>query len=263
MEDMDVKRALTLFPAMLTEVGDPLKDFKKGSYEASFQAYVERTAEAMDAIEDAYQAAEEKEQLLQELAGAFVDAAARTLEGQKKRRQEELLMNYNMCLVVYVNPALLERWPQSGQPLAEELLRAWKERFPKTNLKLSDFATINGGFKRRFCYITTAVCKSRGRGDDCYELNLLRDYRDQYLLRQPDGEALVKEYYNVAPTVVKHIDECQDAAGVYEQIWQEYLAPCISLIEAGRRQECRQRYEEMVCRLKEQYFYTGKVENGL
>lgn len=261
MDESNGKRALELFPAMLKEVGDPLKDFKKGSYEVSFHSYMERTALHMDAIEDAYMEAEEKEALLGELAAAFVAAVWEELEGKKKRQQEELLMNYNMCLVVYVNPALLEHNPMSGQPLVDELLGQWKERFPKTNLKSASFDTINGGFKRRFCYITTAVCERRGLGDDCYELNLLRDYRDQYLSRQPDGDMLIRQYYDVAPTVVKHINDREDAEEVYEEIWQLYLAPCISMIEEHKYQECRIRYEDMVSRLKEQYFYIGKVEN--
>lgn len=261
MDERNAKGALELFPAMLEEVGDPLKNFKKGSYEVSFQGYVERTAMHMDAIEDAYLEAEEKEAFLQELAKALVTAAQEKLQGKKKRQQEELLMNYNMCLVVYVNPALLAHNPQSGQPLVDALLLQWKEAFPKTNLKSASFDTINGGFKRRFCYITTAVCESRGRGDNCYELNLLREYRDQYLSQQPDGDELVRQYYDVAPTVVKHINARADAGQVYEEIWQRYLAPCISMIEGSRYQECRMLYEDMVNRLKEQYFYTGKVEN--
>ena len=261
MDESNAKRALELYPAMLEEVGDPLKNFKKGSYEVSFQGYLERTAAHMDVVEDAYQEAEDKEALIRELADAVVSAAHKNLEGTKKRRQEELLMNYNMCLVVYVSPALLAHNPLSGQPLVDALLLKWKETFPKTNLKSASFDTINGGFKRRFCYITTAVCASRGQGDNCYELNLLRDYRDQYLSRQPDGEALICQYYDVAPTVVKHINARADAGQVYEEIWQRYLAPCISMIEEHRYQECRRLYEDMVSRLKEQYFYTGKVEN--
>ena len=61
--------------------------------------------------------------------------------------------------------------------------------------------------------------------------------------------------------MVKHINARADAGQVYEEIWQRYLAPCISMIEEHRYQECRRLYEDMVSRLKEQYFYTGKVEN--
>ena len=34
-----------------------------------------------------------------------------------------------------------------------------------------------------FCYITTAVCRSMDKADNCYELTTLREYRDGYLLR--------------------------------------------------------------------------------
>lgn len=261
MEEHNGKQALELFPAMLQLVGDPLKDFKKGSYENSFRDYVSRTTEHMDAVENGYQAAEEKDAFLQQLAEEFVTMARKELDHKKKRQQEELLMNYNMCLVTYVNPALIDHNPLSGQLLVDELLRQWKENFPRTNLKSADFAAINAGFKNRFCYITTAVCESQGRGDDCYALNLLRDYRDGYLKQQPDGEELIRQYYDVAPTIVKHINASADSAEVYTKIWDAYLAPCIALIEAHKLQECRALYEDMVHQLTEQYFYTGKVEN--
>ena len=64
MDESNAKRALELYPAMLEEVGDPLKNFKKGSYEVSFQGYLERTAAHMDVVEDAYQEAEDKEALI-------------------------------------------------------------------------------------------------------------------------------------------------------------------------------------------------------
>ena len=67
----------------------------------------------------------------------------------------------------------------------------------------SDAASIENGLKRSFCYITTAVCKSLNKPDDCYELNLLREYRDQYLDGDKGWRDSCKEYYNIAPTIVK------------------------------------------------------------
>ena len=79
------------------------------------------------------------------------------------------------------------------------------------------------GLKKEFyCYITTAVCKSLNKPDDCYELNLLREYRDQYLMGTKDGE-ICKEYYNIAPTIVKRIDRSPDASEIYADIWEKYF----------------------------------------
>ena len=69
--------------------------------------------------------------------------------------------------------------------------------------------------------------------DDCYELNLLRDYRDRYLAADRKGEALIEEYYNVAPTIVNRINKEENAGEIYENIYQEYLQKCVHLIEQG------------------------------
>ena len=251
-----LKAAQEQFPELLFSVKDPLKDFKKSVYEASFRAYEEAQAKALQAIEDAYRLSEDRESPLKELVFGLMEKVQEQLDRKKgKRGQEDAMMNFNMCLVVYVNPALMDCNKSSGRPLVEELLRQWKERFPKTNLKPADFETINGGFKRRFCYITTAVCESQGKPDDCYELNLLREYRDGYLMKQPDGEALIRHYYDIAPTIVKRIGREGDARKVYEGIWKDYLSPCIRLIEAEDNEGCRTVYQDMIYALDKRYFH--------
>lgn len=165
------------------------------------------------------------------------------------------MMGFNMSLVIYVNPALIDHNKASGRALAQEVLTAWKERFPRTNLKLSDFDAINNGFKRRFCYITTAVCESLGKPDDCYELNLLREYRDVYLMNQPGGEDEIRRYYDIAPTIVKRIGRSGEAGKIYKEIWKDYLSPCIKLIEHKEQEECRKVYQSMMDILAQRYFH--------
>ncbi len=255
-----VKKAKEQFAQLLFSIQDPLKHFKKNAYEESFRGYQKEHEETFLLFEDAYLAAEDRAGLLRELAEAFVTQVEEAQAQKSRRKQEEAMTSFNMSLVIYVNPALLDSCPSSGKPLAQELLAVWKEHFPKTNLKLSDFASIQGGFKRRFCYITTAVCESLGKPDDCYELNLLREYRDQYLLTQPGGEALVQEYYDIAPTIVKRIEREAEHSRIYQEIWQQYLLPCIRLIEEERQEECQSVYQDMVNALGQRYFYRNREQ---
>ena len=135
---------------------------------------------------------------------------------------------------------------------------------PGSKIGHSDAASIENGFKKGvFCYITTAVCKSLNKPDDCYELNLLREYRDQYLMGTKDGEILVKEYYNIAPTIVKRIDRSPDASEIYADIWEKYLKPCVRLIEAGEQEECRELYTKMVRSLEKKYLYSVGGEKNV
>ena len=63
----------------------------------------------------------------------------------------------------------------------------------------------------------------------------------------------MKEYYNIAPTIVTRINRLEQAAQVYEGIWQNYLSPCIRLIEEGRLDACQEQYMAMVYELKGRY----------
>ena len=103
--------------------------------------------------------------------------------------------------------------------------------------------------KKSGCFITTAVCDNAGKADDCYELTMFRSFRDNWLASQPDGESLINEYYRIAPKIVNEINQLRNAKEIYQQIWNEYLQPCLSFIETGNYLECESKYVEMVHKL--------------
>jgi hypothetical protein len=174
---------------------------------------------------------------------------------KKKRAREQRMMDLNLTMAVFVFPSILQYKGNSSQPLVDKILEGWKREFPKSNLAYAEYEEIEKGFHRKFCYITTAVCESSGRADDCYELTLLRDYRDHYLAEQPEGNEMIHEYYDVAPSIVKHINRKGNASEIYQSIWETYLSPCIHMIEDGELESCRDLYREMVYTLKDEYFY--------
>ena len=71
------------------------------------------------------------------------------------------------------------------------------------------------------CFITTATCDNFGKPDNCYELNTFRTFRDNWLSCQPDGPALISEYYDVAPAIVEKIDSLSNAKEVYVVLCQD------------------------------------------
>jgi hypothetical protein len=96
------------------------------------------------------------------------------------------------------------------------------------------------------CFITAAACQQLGKTNDCYELNLLRTYRDEWLAYQPDGKKLVQEYYSIAPKIVDAIDDLPAPKKVYEALWYDYIIPCIQLIESNEMYKAKDKYCEMV-----------------
>lgn len=238
-----------------------LGSFNKRSYPGTFRAYYEARIEVYQALEDGYNTAIDKQQYLFNMAEAVVNSAEAVMaEISQKRKKEARLLDLNLNLVTYVIPAILEFGGESAKPLTEEILRQWKETYPKTNLTAASYETIESGFHRKWCYITTAVCETLGKPDDCYELTVLRGYRDGYLMSCPDGEELIRRYYDVAPTIVKRINRLPDRREIYREVWDSYLSPCIALIENGENEACKELYIKMVEELQEAYFYGDQAQ---
>lgn len=103
------------------------------------------------------------------------------------------------------------------------------------------------------CFITTAVCSSFGKPDDCYELTAFRNFRDGWLSEQSDGRALIDEYYAIAPKIVEQIDRLSESAEIYKAVRENYLSKCLALIEGGDYERCRQQYVAMVKELRDRF----------
>lgn len=104
------------------------------------------------------------------------------------------------------------------------------------------------------CFITTAACEFLNKEDDCYELTMLRNFRDYWLAHQPEGENLIKEYYEIAPVIVDNINRSNEKEETYMKIWNEYLVPCLSFIEEKRYEDCKELYILMVKSLKSNFY---------
>lgn len=243
-------------PGLLLDMQEPMANFTKDLYEKAFQRYYHKNLATFEALENGYNSVIDKEQYIENMANALGDAAVEEMNRiRKKSDRQARLLDLNFALAAYVFPAILKYGGNSSQPLAEAVHRVWKKNFPKTNVKISDYAGIMKGFKRKSCYITTAVCETFGKPDDCYELQLFREYRDTYLMNQEDGEEIVQEYYNLAPTIVKHINKRPDRQKIYADIWETYLEPCMRMIENGENEACRELYIRMVRELQQTYAY--------
>lgn len=104
------------------------------------------------------------------------------------------------------------------------------------------------------CFITTAVCGSLNKPDDCEELTILRSYRDNWLRKQPGGEEIVQEYYRIAPTIVSNIDKEDNHSSVYLDLLHNSIQPCIEDIKKGDYEKCKERYMDMVLNLKKKFY---------
>lgn len=100
--------------------------------------------------------------------------------------------------------------------------------------------------KDSFCFISTAVCQTRDLPDNCNELQILRRFRDEYMLLNPKYAPLVMKYYQIAPKVIEWIELQPDAHQRYHQIWRNSLLPAINAIENQKPELALQLYLHMV-----------------
>lgn len=245
------------FIELFEEAQREVVNFKKKQYEVSFEAYYHRYRGLLLEVNQIIEENEDKDAALDKIAGIipeFVLGKMDTMD--QKRKKEQFVMDYNLALVSYVLPVINYGRLENSEALSNAIVQRWNSEVSKVPVKNSTYEAISAGFDQRLCYITTAVCQSLGKPDDCYELELLRNYRDEYLLGKEAGTQIVQEYYNVAPTIVKRINRRDDAKEVYNDIWKEYLTSCIQLIEEDKLEDCREVYTSMVQGLQKKYLYS-------
>lgn len=103
------------------------------------------------------------------------------------------------------------------------------------------------------CFLTTACTAARGLPDDCYELETLRGFRDNWLKKRKGGGTPIQEYYEIAPRIVEKINALPDADEIWERIYCELVVPCVELIDEGEYDAAFKHYQDYTLRLKERY----------
>ena len=238
----------------LVEKDRPLsRQFGRTTYEGLFREHQGHLAPHMESLESALPAGEGREALIGAVADAWLDELEALWRRTARGRTVTPYYLDQHLVAIYTIPALRDLPQSCGEELARALQVRWVARWPKNPIGLGSYQTVSEGFRKRLCFITTAVCRQQGKGDDCYELTAFRRFRDRELLATAEGTALVEEYYRLAPAIVASVELCADSAAVYDRIYRDYLLPCLGRIEAGDAAGCRDKYVEMVRDLERTY----------
>jgi hypothetical protein len=96
------------------------------------------------------------------------------------------------------------------------------------------------------CFLTTAAVDHAGEEDDGTTLMALRDLRDGYLKKFPEGRREVEWYYRKAPKIVDAIDKKKNAHEIYMTMYNKYILPTAEAVEAGDYEEAHQRYTKLI-----------------
>lgn len=245
--------------AVCKDCTDKVRAFKKTTYPGLFEQHNRENYAFYTAVESVLNsaAAEELDGIYSQIADAFIREQKQMIDHARKKNEKfSLQMDKNMFMVIYVLPSIKKLRDAKADKLAEVICEEWRRAFKDSNISPADYDSINGGFKRKLCYVTTAVCRNLNKGEDCEELRLIKGFRDGYLSSTKEGRAMIEEYYDIAPTLVKRIDKDVEAQAKYLWLWNTYLAPCIDYIKRGLQEDCRETYCNMIEELKVEYM-TG------
>ena len=102
--------------------------------------------------------------------------------------------------------------------------------------------------KKSGCYLTTVACLHQGLADDCFELETLRTFRDEVLMKTEEGRCLVQRYYEVAPALSTMIHESSEL----DEMWI-CIKACVSAISRQQESEAIRIYCEMTKALTKKY----------
>jgi hypothetical protein len=104
------------------------------------------------------------------------------------------------------------------------------------------------------CFITTAVCKTLNKPDDCAELTALRNFRDIFMMESDEMHEEVHEYYHIAPQICAEIEKTPNfGSKAYSEIWEKYLKSAVEAVDKGEKQKAHDIYKRMVLDLNKEY----------
>lgn len=98
------------------------------------------------------------------------------------------------------------------------------------------------------CYLTTACMKyfKDNFDDNCYELTVLRWFRDNFVSAED-----INYYYEIAPYIVAAINKEENSKLIYDYIYDNVVDYCIEQIESGNYINAYNRYKNSVIVLED------------
>jgi hypothetical protein len=102
------------------------------------------------------------------------------------------------------------------------------------------------------CFITTACCEALGLADDCFELRMLRRYRDEVLAARPGGASDIAAYYVLAPLILARLPR-ETRGKRLRSIYARYVLPSALAASLGLDRLAYRLYRRMIDELAAEF----------
>ena len=188
---------------------------------------------------------EEEERLRKEKERSERLRKEREERQERKRKEQEYrdsVYKYETCTACHRRFAITNGEHDYLVSKGLDMPKRCKDCIAKGNRPTPDRGYDSSRNSSGGCFITTAVCEYFGREDDCYELTVLRSFRDNWLAEQKNGKLEISLYYACAPKLVEKMKSSTDYAATCEELMNNYIRPCVELIKRHKEEECRQLY---------------------
>ncbi len=107
------------------------------------------------------------------------------------------------------------------------------------------------------CFLTTACMHhyKNNFDDNCYELTVLRWFRDNFVATED-----INHYYEIAPIIVKSINESLDSNEIYKSIYKRIILVCVNAIQNGNYELAYNTYRNAILDLETEYARPALAE---
>ncbi len=254
----DLMELASQLPQTLREHDSLYKHINRKEYIPRFQSFEAEHSALLKRIDTLIFAAPmDPSEVIEQVCAKFLNTMEENLKELKEyhtnRGRSNLLFEIKIVLALFLTPLTGKLALRMAEPFCSTLHAQWMKRYPKEPWYPGNYDNIAGGFrKKKLCFITTAVCSHEGKGDDCVELTTLRSFRDGWL-HENGGDALIREYYEIAPTLVTLMDHCDASHICYDEIRTRWIEPCLTALKQGQKELCRDTYVDMVQTLRRRY----------
>lgn len=137
----------------------------------------------------------------------------------------------------------------------EDLVRqivAGESKSERRDRKSYDQGRKNNKRQKGGCFLTTACIQRAGLADDCRELQVLRQFRDDYVQAHPSGDLILAEYYRKAPAILRRIQESPECGEVFDAIFGD-IREAVRFIEIGHHGSALEIYAALFLKLQARY----------
>lgn len=97
------------------------------------------------------------------------------------------------------------------------------------------------------------MCDILGYEDDCYVLNTLRDFRDNYMMQNEEYLPLLEDYNVVGPIISDKLSKDKDKDFNAKLMLYFYILPAIRCIKNNENDNAIELYKDMTINLMHKY----------